>query len=262
MSATAPLVQYWHEENLPDDVAETVNSFKEHNPELEQLVFDEGSAREFIATHRGAREVAAFDACGVPAMQADYLRYCAVHALGGVYADANFRCLQSLRGLIDGPEKGVLFGRRDPVPAWLAEIYRWPYPVGEFRAVPNGMFGFGDRHHPLLELAIEISTANIERRVVDGPFAVWIATGPGVFTSIYLLRELGSFDAFMGFSLGTVIEPSAALLCEVVDDCDRIASMWDGVDIRSLKDRDDLSVKLNGPPSEAHWLRRKGSIYR
>lgn len=263
MASVPVLVQYWHEPTPPGQVAEALASFKAKNPAMEQLVFDESSAKAFIAEHCGGREAAAFDACAVPAMQADYFRYCAVYALGGVYADANFVCRGSLAGMIEGSERGTLFARGEPVPATLATMYNWPYAVGQFRAVTNGLFGFRSPDHPLLGLAVQAATANIEDRVADGPVGVWVAAGPGIFTSIYLLWQLGSIDAFIEYSVGSVIEPSARLLCEVVDDYTRIARMWGGVRIRPLERRGDWAIKARrqGGPG-AHWLGTSGSIYR
>jgi Glycosyltransferase sugar-binding region containing DXD motif len=258
-----PLVQYWHQQPVPDHVAETLASFRENNPDMEQLVFDESSAEAFIAERYGPREAAAFSACAVPAMQADYFRYCAIHALGGVYADANFLCLQSLRSMIDRSKQGALFGRQDPVPKALAALYNWRYPVGPFRVITNSMFGFRDGGHPLLGLAVRASTANIENRVADGPTGVWVTTGPGVFTSIYLLNELGSLDAFIEYAAGGVLEPSASLFCEVVGDHAKIDRIWDGIGIWPLEHRKTWGIK---PPRRhepsGHWGRLEGSIYR
>lgn len=256
-----PLVQYWHEATPPPEVVETLRSFSEHHPNMEHLVFDESSAKEFIAAHLGAREVAAFCDLAVPAMQADYFRYCAVHALGGVYADANFRCLGNLGWLVDGREKGILFGRQDPVPSALAAAYNWRHPVGPFRAVTNGMFGFAAPGHPLLELAVRASTANIENRVAEGADGVWVTAGPGVLTSIYLLHELGSIDAFLAYSAGSAIEATAPLLCELVGDYAGIAGLWDGVLIRPLGERDIWGIKGSKRPG-SRWGRVDGSIYR
>ena len=256
-----PLIHYWHEPNPPDDVVETLASLEARNPNLEQRVFDQSSAAELIATHFGARELAAFRGCAVPAMQADYVRYCAVYVLGGVYADANFHCGGNLERLIEGHGRGVLFGRQDPVPSDLAALYKWPHPIGPFRAVTNGMFGFVSGGDPLLGLAVQVATTNIENRVADGPIGVWVTTGPGIFTSLYLLHELGSVDAFIEYAAGSVIEPSAALLCEVVGDYGGVAELWEGVSILPLSERDEWGVKVAGRSQRTSWARAQGSIY-
>jgi hypothetical protein len=229
---------------------------------MEQIVFDECSAEEFIAATHGPREAAAFRACGAPAMQADYLRYCAIHIHGGMYADANFTCRRNLQGLLGRSVQGVFFGRQDPVPEVLSTAYRWQRPVGAFRVVTNGLFGFGEAEHPLPGLAVKAATANIENRVADGFGSVWVTTGPGIFTSIYLLHELGSIEAFLDYTAGSIIERSAHLLCEVVGDYAGIAAMWDGIEIRPLKDRDTWTTKGRERPGGTGWASVRDSIYR
>jgi mannosyltransferase OCH1-like enzyme len=256
------IVQYWHEDVRPEHVVEALASVREHNSQARQRVFDQSAAREFIADHYGAREATAFDACAAPAMQADYFRYCAINALGGIYCDANFHCRGSLGRLLGRYTDGVLFGRQDPVPELLKRMYRWPYPVGPFRAVSNGLFGFDRSGHPLLELAIEVATANVENRIEAGQVSVWLATGPAIFTSMYLLRELGSTDSFMGYSAGTVLEPSASLFCDVVGDYGRVERAFAGVTVLPEKERDRLVFKSRRPPGVKSWHVTESGIYR
>lgn len=104
-----PIIQYWDSGSPPEEVAELIETFREHNPDTPHLVFSESEAERFIAEHFGPREVEAFRACALPAMQADYLRYCAVFALGGIYADADCECHRALQPLVDRSEGGHLF---------------------------------------------------------------------------------------------------------------------------------------------------------
>lgn len=85
-----PLVQYWHSPKIPSDVAELMQSFHDHNLDMEHLNFS------------------AFRSCAVPAMQADYFRYCAALALGGICVDADFRCLQPLASISKPADSGLL----------------------------------------------------------------------------------------------------------------------------------------------------------
>jgi hypothetical protein len=181
------IVQYWHEADPPDYIVELLASFARQNPGMEHLVFDRAMAREFIAEHCGARELAAFEACAVPAMQADYFRYCAGYVLGGVCADADCRCLRPLRPLLEQPHtRGIVFMARDAL-------------------IANGFFGFRQAGHPLLEMARETATELIHRRVEASVPAV---TGPGLFTCLYCLNRVGSLDAARRF-VADGIEPPA-----------------------------------------------------
>jgi hypothetical protein len=257
------IVQYWDSEEIPDYVADLLAGFGQADPEMSHLVFSRRKADELIATRFGERELGAFRACAVPAMQADYFRYCAIHALGGAYADADFRCLASLRPLLSGPPGGTLFGRAELPQRWRTPEFEWRERVGPYRVVMNSLFAFPSPGHPLLELAIEVATANIESRVAEN---VAVVTGPAVFTSLYLLRELGSFDAYVAYAAGGVLEPSAAVLCETVGEHDRLADAFAGVSIapetatRAWVAGSDTPLPYKS--TEAHWVNTRSSIYR
>jgi Glycosyltransferase sugar-binding region containing DXD motif len=260
-----PIVQYWHAERPPERIRRGLDSFPERNPDRPHLVFHEADAEAFIAANLSPREVAAFRACAVPAMQSDFFRYCAIFVLGGIYVDADFRCVADLRPLIEAQE-GTLFGRLGGSPKFNAAL-ALPYPVGPYLAVGNSPMAFRRAGHPVLELAIEVAAANVENRTADGPRAVWLTTGPGIFTSMNLLDRLGSADAFLAYSSGTGLDPSARLFCEVVGSHSRVAGVLAGVAIRPREQEVGTWVQPLGrpEPGEAvtpHWASLEGSIFR
>lgn len=85
------IVQFWDDlETLPADVAECMATWEPlaalgYRREL----FDDSSGRRFILENFSAREVAAFDRCGHPAMRCDYFRMCYIACRGGFYVDAD-----------------------------------------------------------------------------------------------------------------------------------------------------------------------------
>lgn len=85
------LVRYWHDLNeLPEDVKECLNSWNRLDREgFEIRMFNDLSAKAYIADKFGARETVAFARCRHPAMRSDYLRMCFVLAEGGMYVDAD-----------------------------------------------------------------------------------------------------------------------------------------------------------------------------
>lgn len=240
-------------------------TFAGRNPGLRQCLFSEASAAAFIAEQLPARNAAAFAACAQPTSQADYLRYCAAYVKGGLCVDADVRCLGDLRPLIEGPRRGIVFGQRDPLPRRIPGLPPWPYSVGPYETLINGIFVFTKPRDPLLALAIEVATANIENRVADGPKGIWLTTGPGVFTSFYLLHRLGSIDAFLDYAVGTIVEPSAPLFCEVVEDFARVEAAFEGIEMVAVEDLQGTLEHVGIPRSsrrESHWSRPEGSIFR
>ena len=255
-SAQSPIIQYWHSSEIPASVAELIRSVGTHNPRWRHLVFDRARAEELIAERFTPREASAFEACAVPAMQADYFRYCAIYALGGVYADADMRCDGSIDRVVAGEGGGKLFRRAVDV-----RVRPRPYPT-----VINHFFAFRSPGHPLMRLAVEIATTNVERRVAED---VWAVTGPGIFTGLLLLRDAESEQAFVerfGDDRGGIA--AAESLCEVAGGVAGARTALAGVDIglvrelsRSLQVVKDLPYKHTG----THWVRweREGtSIFR
>lgn len=256
------LVQYWHSEKAPEEIATLIASFPAVNADMRHRVFCEKSAEKFIAEHFSSREVDAFRACGVPAMQADYLRYCAVLRLGGIYADADLLCAAPLSTLLSPGETGVLFGWPKLPEKWQTPLFEWGERVGPYRAVLNSLFAFEAAGHPLLELSVEIATANIENRIAED---VAVTTGPGIFTSLYLLRELGSFDDFISYAKGGVLEISAPLCCEVIGTYERVERAFEGVRIPPMAESHAWAYTPYPPPSyksTEHWSDVTTSIFR
>jgi hypothetical protein len=264
-AARLPIVQYWHSEPPPGYVAGLIESFKSGNPGLRHMLFDRSSAEAFIAERFGDREVNAFRACAVPSMQSDYLRYCSVLALGGVYADVDYRCKAPLAALIEGCEGGEIFrGRgihdlngRDTQRIW------------------TGLFAFKQPGHPFLELALEIATANVEARIPERIWkmgenvreAIWLTVGPGVFTLMTFVRDWGSFDAFIEGIEGSVIEPFGKLYCETIGEHERLVEAFEGVRVSPHEEiwrwvEDVPPAELPYKETGAHWHNVETAIFR
>lgn len=273
------IVQYWDAGEPPRYVADLLATFRDRNPTLPHRLYDERSAAELIAARFGEREEAAFRACAVPAMRADYFRYCAVLALGGIYSDVGFRCTDSLSPLLADGRGGVLF-RRDP-PGYLL----------------NGLFAFAAPGHPLLRLALDVATANIERRAAE---MVQMVTGPWVFSSLWLLQRLCAFggggedrdEGWKGGAGGGIerlaepfrreveamiptaaarreISPMLAPLFETVSDESRLAEAFGGVRIEPFESVAGCVREADGPlpykGTDTYWIewqKRGRTIFR
>lgn len=242
------IVQYWHSEEVPADVAELIGTFRDRNPDLRHLLFHQTDAATFIADHFGERELAAFRSCAVPAMQADYFRYCAVLTLGGVYSDVSFRCLRPLRTLTDTTAGGQLFSKETQ------------------GKVINGFFLFRSPGHPLLRLALEVATSNIELRVAEN---VNLVTGPWVFSGLWALHGAGSFGAFRQTAASMGLERLAESFISTIGDYSRVSKAFEDVRVAPL---DTAMGWVGSQPQRPryksddddwiNWRRKKLSIYR
>lgn len=261
-----PLVQYWHEKTPPNDVRALLRSFKEHNPGLSHRVFNEATAEALIEDHFGPRHLSAFRACAVPAMQADYFRYCAVMALGGIYCDADERCVADLRPLLPEGDGAVLF------------------ELPEFGLIANGLFAFGRPGHPFLGLVLDIATTNIEQRLMENVIHV---TGPLIFTWIHWAAKLGSFEAAIEYAERRVesLKQAGRLdtsnwragrdggiwrsYRDAIGDYDRVAEVLDGVQVRTFAERTRFVRRPETQPRYKdsrthyqHWAAGERSIFR
>jgi GT2 family glycosyltransferase len=255
-----PIFQYWHSPEIPAEVADLTTTFRDQNPALRHVVLCEEQATEFIARRFTSREVDAFRACAVPAMQADYFRYCAALAAGGVCADADIRCQRPLRDLIASTDRGALFWR-----------------AGE--EVVNAFFLFRSPGHPLLRLALDMATRSIEDRIVED---VWAVTGPWIFTALVGLHRFGSVDAMLREAAGLkdvrppvlrkvarlrAMEPAWSHLLQGIDAHERIAEAFDGVRMLPWREQLDPNFEhvtgLSFKEDEGHWARwqRKSTIF-
>lgn len=187
-----------------------------------------------------------FRSCAVPAMQADYFRYCAVLAEGGIYCDVGYRCIAPLETLLGDCESGGLFQRADG-------------------AVVNGFFAFSAPGHPLLELTLEVATANVERRAGEH---AWQITGPAIFTGLHMLCRFDSLDAFVA-RCATLRKGNLRVVAESLKAIGvspaRAASALDGVTIQSL-DRlthwfEQPGFRLPYKDSAEHWLHFDAPIF-
>ena len=238
------LTQYWDAEPVPAEIAALMKTYAERNPGLLYRSFSRDSAENFISEHFSPRQLAAFRLCAVPAMQADYFRYCAVLAGGGFYADADTICTAALSPLLGEAEDGVLFQR-------------------ENRNVVNGCFAFREPGHPLLATVLEIATVGIERRISE---SVWITTGPGIFTFLHLLTELNAeerreldYDA-IDPDTTTSIRLCHEIASQRHGDIDRL---FEGIRVAPFAELEaccveaDLDYKRTG----VHWLHWDKSIF-
>lgn len=265
MTCRAPCIfQYWDTDTVPDYILDLFATFRDRNPDFQHCVLSRSTAERFIAEHFGRREADAFRACAIPAMQSDFLSYCAVLARGGVYADADYRCDRSLRPLVEESAGGEIF--LGPTPHTVAGR--------EAKRVWNGFFAFKEPGHPLLRLTLDIATVNMEARIAERVWppgenvveAIWLTVGPGILSLLRFIRDWGSLDAFVDGTRGTPAEPFSELYCEAIGSYDRVAGAFEGVRVSPYERMTtwvmDPDFPLPYKDTEANWHNVKTTIFR
>lgn len=94
------IVQFWDRSRIPDDVKHCMATWRSQVA-FEYEVFDESSARDFIAREFDQQHRDAFAYCHHPAMKSDYFRLAYLFVRGGTYVDADESCrVSDIRSLL------------------------------------------------------------------------------------------------------------------------------------------------------------------
>ena len=247
------LFQYWDTGDPPDEVAGWIEGFRTMNPEMQHRLYDRDSASWFIGKHLGDRERRAFDACAVPAMQADYFRLCALVAKGGAWFDADCIAARPLATLI----------RR--VPSLLLVLL-------EGGIINSALIARAPRN-PFLSACLAAATRVIENRQYNRVLkmiAIPSVAGPGLLTAVW---TLAAPDWPADGPLGRFAEPPTSwdiqspTVLETVQSAVAITPQLRSA-IADATFLHLVSVQKWGRPGEPrykessrHWLRWQGSIY-
>ena len=155
----ARIAQFWDSPAVPEDVAGLMRSWPEQNPQHAYTRFDRAEAEAFLAAHCRPAVAQAFRRAGAAAMKADLFRLAWLFSQGGVYADADDRCLRPLSALL--PAEADLVAYQE-----------------EYGTLGNNFLAAAP-FHPVIGLALDLAVAAINRGDDD---LLWLATGPGLVT--------------------------------------------------------------------------------
>ncbi|WP_245366709.1 glycosyltransferase [Neorhizobium galegae] len=95
------LHQTWHTFPVPIETGDTA-SWQRLNPRWQYQFWDDTALRDFMAG-QFPQLLQVYDGYTYPVQRADLARYCLLKHFGGVYADVDTRCLQSLEPLAGDP---------------------------------------------------------------------------------------------------------------------------------------------------------------
>jgi len=81
---------------IPEKVRKNIKTYA---PEFEHIVYDDETAKDFLAEHFHWKVLQAFESLKLGAHKADLFRYCVIYAVGGVYLDVKTQLINPIRGL-------------------------------------------------------------------------------------------------------------------------------------------------------------------
>ena len=156
------ITQFWDSETPPPDVVEIMASWPALNPDYVVTRFNDASAAAYLAVHYPESVRLAYRRVREPAQKADLFRLALLVAEGGVYADADDRCLKPVSTIIPADASLVLYQ--------------------EDQGTLGNNFMAAAPRHPVLETALRMAVTAINRGDTD---IVWLSTGPGLLTRAF-----------------------------------------------------------------------------
>jgi mannosyltransferase OCH1-like enzyme/Flp pilus assembly protein TadD len=153
------IMQFWDSSSPPDDVAALMATWKSLNPGYTIHHFTDSTALEFLAKEFPERVSTAYRRAREPAQKADICRLAWLFHNGGIYVDADNRCLRPISTIVP-PNADLVLYQED-----LGTI------GNDFVAV--------SREHPVIAYALDNAVTAINRGDTD---LIWLSTGPGLWT--------------------------------------------------------------------------------
>ncbi|WP_416357279.1 tetratricopeptide repeat protein [Aureimonas phyllosphaerae] len=155
--------QFWTDDAVPADVAAYMATWRDLNPGFTHRVWSEREAAGWLAAYGPPATAAAFARAREPAMKADLFRLALLAREGGVWVDADDRCLRPIAPLL---QRG-------------AGLLAYQEDLG---SVGNNVLA-ARPGHPLVLRALAQASEAVNRG--DGDI-LWLATGPGLLTRVWV----------------------------------------------------------------------------
>jgi mannosyltransferase OCH1-like enzyme/predicted Zn-dependent protease len=156
------LTQYWDTSEPPKQVVWLMDLARDMNPDYDYCRFNDSEARQFLRDMEEPAVFRAFQIGHKPAVKADILRLAVLWHEGGVYLDADDRCLHPLDSVVD--QRLRFIGYQEA-----------PRNIGNnFLAVEPG--------NPIIRAALEDAVFAFEKSLGE---VAWLGTGPGALTRAF-----------------------------------------------------------------------------
>ncbi|MDE1905651.1 MAG: tetratricopeptide repeat protein [Rhodospirillales bacterium] len=153
------ITMFWDQPEPPEDVSALMQSWREHNPGFGWRCFSEVEAGDYLDTTFPAPVLQAYQRVRERPQKADIFRLAVLAAEGGIYADADDRCLHPLEALLP-PGASLVLAQEE-----------FGCAANHFIAAAPG--------HPVLQAALRAVVKAINRGDNEIP---WLLSGPGLLT--------------------------------------------------------------------------------
>lgn len=186
------IMMFWHTTKRPDDIEVLIQSWRVQNPAYAWRCFDEPQALSYLTSVYPTAVIQAYQRIKEKPQKADLFRLALLVAEGGVYADADDRCLRPLDNLLLPGARLVL--------------------VQELFGCVGNHFIAAQKNHPVLKQALDTVVEALNRDDNEIP---WLLSGPGMLT-----RMLAQFLVSQAtFPTGVLILDQRALGQYVASGC-------------------------------------------
>jgi tetratricopeptide (TPR) repeat protein len=163
------IIQYWDDPEPPEDVTRLMETWRSLNPEYVHQRFNDADAQAFLSQHYEPSVLRAYRRAENPAEKADLFRLAYLYVLGGVYVDADDRCLAPIGSVL-------------PPHVSLA-VYQEDYALGGLAVGTLGNnFLAAAPHNAVIGRALELATEALNRGDTD---IVWLKTGPALISRAF-----------------------------------------------------------------------------
>jgi tetratricopeptide (TPR) repeat protein len=152
--------QFWDSPDLPSDVEELTESWRDLNPGWIYQRHTTISAQAFLQSLDDVRPARAFRQMRTAAGKADIFRLAVLFHQGGIYADADDRCVSPLVSFMEGRR---LVLRQE-----------------QYGTIGNNFIA-SEPGHPVIGKALEHAVEAVLRGDAE---MIWLSTGPGLLTRI------------------------------------------------------------------------------
>jgi tetratricopeptide (TPR) repeat protein len=146
-------------DSVPADVADLMRSWQAMNADYSVRIFNDRTAQAFLSSQYSPAVLAAYRCATEPAQKADIFRLALLAVAGGVYTDADDRCLAPLAAIIPAAANFVTYQEN-------------------LGSVGNNFIAAVPRH-PVLLNALQMVVTAINRGDTD---TIWLLSGPGLLS--------------------------------------------------------------------------------